>query len=116
FSNRWGGGSNNDPDIFDYLFNSNRFPPNGANRGRYSNPEIDTLVAIGRREVDVDKRRQAYSRIQQIIAEDLPYVSLWYWDSVAVFNKRLQVAKLKADGNYEFLTQVSTTNDHFARR
>ena len=48
---RWIGG-NEDPDIFEYAFHSAKFPPNGANRGYYSNPKIDALIDQARREVD----------------------------------------------------------------
>jgi peptide/nickel transport system substrate-binding protein len=40
---RWGG-ANNDPDIFEFVFSSKRFPPDGANRGHYNNPRIDALT------------------------------------------------------------------------
>ncbi|MGH9742708.1 MAG: ABC transporter substrate-binding protein, partial [Candidatus Acidiferrum sp.] len=34
---RWVG-ANNDPDVFEFVFSSKRFPLDGANRGHYSNP------------------------------------------------------------------------------
>ena len=43
YSLRWIGG-NEDPDIFEYVFDSAKFPPNGANRGYYSNPQVDRLI------------------------------------------------------------------------
>src|SRR5262249_43160874 len=46
---RWIGG-NEDPDIFEYAFHSSKFPPNGANRGFYSNPRVDSLIDRARRE------------------------------------------------------------------
>jgi peptide/nickel transport system substrate-binding protein len=116
YSLRWVGGSNNDPDIFDLIFNSKRTPPNGSNRGRYSNPEIDRLIEIGRLSTDNETRRNAYSRIQQIVAEELPYISLWYWDNVGVFSSRIGGIHLPPDGDYEFLTQVFTTGDHMVMR
>ncbi len=116
YSLRWVGSTNNDPDIFDYVFNSARMPPNGANRSRYSNPQIDTLVSIGRREVDTEKRRDVYRQIQRIVAEEVPNISLWYLNNVAVFNKRIQVSSLPPDGDYEFLTQIRTTGAHLAKR
>jgi peptide/nickel transport system substrate-binding protein len=115
YSLRWVGATNNDPDIFDYVFSSKRTPPSGANRGRYSNPEVDALIEMSRREIDIEKRREAYHRIQQIVAEELPYISLWYLDNVAVFSKRVQGLKLYPAGDYEFLTQI-TTLPHIAMR
>lgn len=39
YSLRWISG-NDDPDILSYLFDSRRAPPDGANRGHYTNPEV----------------------------------------------------------------------------
>ena len=110
YSLRWVGG-NNEPDILS-VFHSKLTPPNGANRGRYSNPEVDRLVDYARQEPDLDKRREACREIQRIVAEDLPYISLWYLDNVAVYNKRIQGMKLYPAGSYEFLSEVSTTASH----
>ena len=58
YSLRWIGG-NEDPDIFEYAFHSAKFPPNGANRGYYSNPKIDALIDKARREIDPNVRKRA---------------------------------------------------------
>jgi peptide/nickel transport system substrate-binding protein len=105
YSQRWIGG-NTEPDIFNLIFHSKMTPINGANRGYYSNPDVDRLVEIARQEVDIGKRRQAYSRVQQIVAEELPYVSLWYWDNVCVFNKRIAGMKLYPAGEFDFLGEI----------
>jgi len=98
---RWVGG-NQDPDIF-YVFHSSRFPPNGANRGFYSNPKVDALIDQARREVDPKVRKPIYAELQQILAEELPYIDLWYLDNVLVHNKRVVNLKLNPAGNYDFL-------------
>ncbi|MGB2837963.1 MAG: ABC transporter substrate-binding protein, partial [Candidatus Sulfotelmatobacter sp.] len=98
---RWVGG-NEDPDIF-YVFHSSRFPPNGANRGHYSNPRIDALIDQARREVDPKVRKPIYAEIQRILAEQLPYIDLWYLDNVLVHNKRVRNLQLNPAGNYDFL-------------
>jgi peptide/nickel transport system substrate-binding protein len=99
---RWIGG-NEDPDIFSLCFSSSRFPPNGANRGYYSNPQVDALIDQARREVDRSVRKKIYSRIQNILAEELPYIDLWYLDNVLVHNKRVTNLKLNPAGNFDFL-------------
>jgi len=109
YSLRWIGG-NNDPDILNYVFHSMMFPPNGANRGRYSNATVDRLIDFAHGEIDTEKRRHAYQEIQRIVADDLPYVSLFYVDNVAVYNKRIAGMKLYPAGEYEFLTDVSIRN------
>ena len=105
FSLRWAAG-NEDPDIFEYVFASSKFPPAGANRGRYSNPEVDHLIDQGRTATDVAVRRAAYLQVQQILNRDLPYVSLWYLNNVAVHSRRLTNLHPFPNGNYDFLTEV----------
>jgi len=102
YSLRWVGG-NQDPDIFSLCFSSSRFPPNGANRGYYSNPKVDALIDQARREVDPKVRKPIYAELQRILAEDLPYVDLWYLDNVLVHNKRVRNLQLNPAGNYDFL-------------
>ncbi len=102
YSLRWIGG-NEDPDIFEYAFHSSKFPPNGANRGYFSNPKVDALIDQARREVDQTKRKSLYAELQLILAEQLPYIDLWYLDNVLVHNKRVRNLQLNPAGNYDFL-------------
>jgi len=99
---RWIGG-NEDPDIFEYAFHSSKFPPNGANRGFYSNPRVDALIDKARREVGPAARKPLYAEVQRILAEDVPYVNLWYLDNVAVHTQRVRNLKMNSAGNYDFL-------------
>jgi peptide/nickel transport system substrate-binding protein len=99
---RWIGG-NEDPDIFEYVFHSSKFPPNGANRDYYSNPKVDALIDQARREVDQAKRKALYAEVQTILAQDLPYINLFYLDNVLVHTCRVQNLKLNPSGNYDFL-------------
>ena len=105
YSLRWVGG-NNDPDIFNLIFNSSMVPPNGANRGFYVNPEVDHLIQSARESSSIDERRKAYQQIQEIVAAELPYVSLWYTDNVCVYNKRVSGIHMSPAGNYKFLTDI----------
>jgi peptide/nickel transport system substrate-binding protein len=106
FTLRWIG-ANNDPDtFFEYVFSSKKIPPAGANRGHYRNPEIDSLIAQARVEVDVQKRRELFSKAQKIISEDLPYISLWFMDNVSVHRKRISDVQLSPTGDYDFLRSV----------
>ncbi|HUF43551.1 MAG TPA: ABC transporter substrate-binding protein [Verrucomicrobiae bacterium] len=73
-----------DPDIFYHIFHSQSVPPNGDNRGRYANPELDRLLEKGRAAADMAERKRIYQQAQRIIADDLPYVPLWWWNNVVV--------------------------------
>jgi peptide/nickel transport system substrate-binding protein len=103
---RWVG-ANNDPDFFEYAFGSKKIPPAGANRGRYRNAELDSLVERARLEPDREKRRAIYSQVQQIIARDLPYLPLWFQDNISVHRRRVDNVILGPGGDYEFIAGVT---------
>ena len=102
YSLRWIG-ENEDPDIFEYSFHSQRFPPKGANRGFYSNPRVDSMIDEARRETDQGARRRLYFQVQATLANDEPYINLWYFDNVLVHSKRVRNVTLNPSGNYDFL-------------
>ena len=79
-----------DPDFYYIIFHSKNIPPEGQNRGYYSNPKVDSLIMQGRSTFDRAKRKQIYGEIQRIVQEDLPYVSLYHQINVAVMEKDLQ--------------------------
>jgi peptide/nickel transport system substrate-binding protein len=96
-------GSNEDPDIFRYAYASESFPPKGGNRGRYSNAKLDALLKAAASETDQGARRALYLQAQQILAEDLPGIPLWYPDNVVIHSARLRGLTLNAGGSYDFL-------------
>jgi len=102
YSLRWIGG-NEDPDIFDVAFHSRNFPPAGRNRSFYVNPRVDSLIDQARRETDQEIRKRLYDEIQQILANDVPAVNLWYMDNVLVHTRRVRDLTLNPSGNYNFL-------------
>jgi peptide/nickel transport system substrate-binding protein len=95
-------GANNDPDIFRYVFSSNRMPPDGANRGHYRNPALDSLIDQQRVEMNRDKRKALLSQIQKIVAEDEPYINLWYVDNVCVHRDNVTGIEIPPGGDYSF--------------
>jgi len=99
---RWIGG-NEDPDIFEYAFHSSKVPPNGANRDYYSNPKVDALIDQARQEIDPKVRKTLYAEVQSILAEELPYINLWYLDNVMVHTNRVTNIRLNPAGNFDFL-------------
>jgi peptide/nickel transport system substrate-binding protein len=92
--------------MFEAVFHSSKFPPNGANRGRYSNPRADALIDEGRRTLNPERRKAIYAELQTILATDLPYIHLWYLDNVVVHTRRVRGLTLNPSGNYDFLETV----------
>lgn len=110
YSLRWIGG-NEQPDIFTFAYATQSFPPKGANRGHYSNPQLDALLADAAESPDQQKRRQDYVEAQKILARDLPAVNLWYRDTIVVHNRRLRQVAPTPSGSYRFLT-TAQLDDH----
>jgi peptide/nickel transport system substrate-binding protein len=96
-------GSNEDPDIFRYTTATESFPPKGANRGRYSSARVDALLKHASTETDSAVRRRDYVTVQQILADEVPVISLWYPDNVVVHSSRLTGVTLNPGGNFDFL-------------
>jgi len=105
---RWIGG-NQDPDIFENLFDTASFAPKRANRTFYSNLRVDELIREGRSTLDQEKRKAIYDQIQQILADDLPYINLWYLDNVLVHTNRVRGIEIGPSGNYDFLRTAELT-------
>jgi peptide/nickel transport system substrate-binding protein len=96
-------GSNEDPDIFRYAYGSGSFPPKGGNRGRYANPRVDALLTAAAAATDPAERRRDYVAVQQILAEELPGIPLWYPDNEVIHNRRLRGITPTVSGNYDYL-------------
>jgi len=100
-------GSNEDPEIFHYVYATAMAPPKGANRGRYSNARVDSLLVAAGAETDEVVRRREYVEVQQTLAEELPSIPLWYPDNVVVHTSRLSGVVVAGDGSYDFLRAAS---------
>lgn len=105
FTLQWVGVS--DPDMLRRVFHSKQMPPNGFNRGYYENPEVDRLIDAAMAATTDEERRRLYVQAQQIIAEDAPYISLWYKTNVAVSRTQIEGVKLTPSAELTFLREVT---------
>lgn len=96
-----------DPDFYYVIFFSKNTPPEGQNRGYYSNARLDRLILEGRSTFDRNKRKVIYTEIQRIVQEDLPYVSLYHQVNVAVMDKGLQGYTMYPAGFWLGIPQMS---------
>ncbi len=76
-----------DPDQYE-IWHSSKTGPKELNFIGFSNPEVDKLLEEGRSTFDIGKRKKAYFRIQEILAEEQPYVFLYVPDALPVVQKR----------------------------
>ena len=85
-------------------------PPAGLNRGGYFNPEIDRLVEMGEVSLDPGKRRQIYADVQKVAAGDLPYISLWWQDNIAVMTNNIHGFEAYPNGSLASFANLTLTN------
>lgn len=77
-----------DPDMYD-IWHSSKTKPGELNFIGYSNPEVDRLLEEGRGTFDIEKRKIAYYRIQEILADEQPYTFLYVPDALPVVSSRI---------------------------
>ncbi|HSP16861.1 MAG TPA: ABC transporter substrate-binding protein [Thermoanaerobaculia bacterium] len=87
-----------DPDFYYTIFHSSSLAPNGQNRGYYVNPRVDQLIMQGRSTFDRTKRKAAYDEIQKILADEMPYISLYHRDNVAIMRKNIEGFQMYPSG------------------
>ncbi len=56
----------------------------------YTNPKVDELVEAGSRELDPDKRAEAYKEIQRITTEEVAQIPLFYAPNANAYSSRVQ--------------------------
>ncbi len=84
------------PEIYVKAFGSKSVPPNGFNRGRYTDAELDALLANENWQV-------ATTRIHN----QLPYIPLWYEGQFAAMHKQIKHYLPKYDGNWDDLATIT---------
>ncbi len=92
-----------DPDQFD-IWHSSKTGPKELNHVGFANPEVDRLLDEGRSTFDLEKRKNAYFRIQEILAEEQPYVFLYVPEALPVVNNRFRgIVPAPAGITYNFI-------------
>ena len=91
-----------DPDIYRNIFSTT----GTRNRGKYSDPLIDSWVEGARTAETPEQQKYFYSMIQKKVAEDCPYISLWHESNAAVLRKELEGFVLTPDADIRVLQNV----------
>ena len=78
-----------DPDQFD-IWHSSKTGLKELNFVGFANAEVDRLLDEGRSTFDLEKRKNAYFRIQEILAEEQPYVFLFVPEALPVVHNRFR--------------------------
>ncbi|MBI5640891.1 MAG: peptide-binding protein [Nitrospirae bacterium] len=81
-----------DPDQYD-IWHSSKTKEKEFNFISYSNPEVDELLDKGRRTFALEERKKAYFRIQEILADEVPYIFLYVPDATPIVHARFKGIK-----------------------
>ncbi len=95
------------PDIFQYIFDSEAIPPNGANRGRYRDDKADNLIRLAGKTHSLEKQAELYQELQRHLQKTLAAMPLWYEDQYAVARKEVSGYHLYSDGRLDGLLDCS---------
>lgn len=62
----------------------------GNNFSQFKNERVDELLDMGLVEVNTEKRQAIYNEIQEIVAEEVPFLYMMYWDWFNIFTGRIK--------------------------
>ncbi len=94
-----------DPDLSAYMHSKN---VNGNNIPGYKNEELDKLLDAGAQTSDIEERQDIYIEAQQLMAEELPYLFLWYPQEAQV-----RIDKLKGVPDLSFGDALHYINEWY---
>lgn len=78
-----------DPDMFIYaIFHSSAAEVGGNNTSRYINPDYDAIAEAQRTEMDEEKRRELVFEAQEVLADEVPLITLYARDMVHGYNNK----------------------------
>jgi peptide/nickel transport system substrate-binding protein len=95
-----------EPNVLRVFLHGASVPPAGANRGRVHDPELDGLLDEGDRELDPERRRAIYARVEARQREEMHWIPLWHEDQVAVTSERARPFLPSAEGRWLGLARL----------
>ena len=78
-----------EPDLYD-VWHSSKTGPQELNFISYRNEEVDALIVKARETFDQAVRKRCYDRIQEILAEEQPYLFLYVPDALPIIHARIR--------------------------
>jgi len=78
-----------EPDLYD-VWHSSKTGPEELNFVSFQNAEVDELIVKARESFDQAFRKRCYDRIQEILAEEQPYLFLYVPDALPIVNARFR--------------------------
>ncbi|HEX4512251.1 MAG TPA: hypothetical protein VH054_01910, partial [Polyangiaceae bacterium] len=95
-----------EPNVLRVFLHSKWMPPNGANRARVDDPEVDAAIDEGASTLDLSARRAAYARLEDRVLDRAYWIPLWHEDQFAVTSARAAAFSPSAEGRWLGLASV----------
>jgi peptide/nickel transport system substrate-binding protein len=85
--------------LYNWTYGGGSGEPDGSNTlrsdalnnfSKYKSDAMDELLDAGLAETDPDARREIYSEVQKLVAEDVPFIYVKYWDWFNFYNPRVK--------------------------
>jgi peptide/nickel transport system substrate-binding protein len=89
-----------EPNVLRIFLHGANIPPEGANRGRVRDAEVDRLLDLGDAVTDRDERRAVYAKLEARVREMGWLLPLWHEDQVAVTSARARGFRPSAEGRW----------------
>ena len=97
-----------DPDGYS-IWHSSQFP-SGFNFIGYNNSKVDALIIKGRQETDINSRKKIYHELYQHITRDIPYIFLFYENTLHTVNNRVMgLSKPSPAGIFLHMENIKVT-------
>jgi peptide/nickel transport system substrate-binding protein len=106
---QWVGG-NQDPIFYKDLFATSEIPTQtraSRNRSRYSNKDLDALLDEAVNTFDRQKGLELYTKIQDIVSNEVPVFPLWYQSNIVIAKKDVGNIHVDASGDWSFVKNLS---------
>lgn len=98
-----------EPNVLHWFFHARGVPGEGGagrNRARYRSAQASRLLQLASEIGEVERRREAYAELTQIMASDMPVVPLWHEHQTAVVSARAREFQLSAEGRWLGLARL----------
>jgi ABC-type transport system substrate-binding protein len=90
---RWAGGTDPDKNVYQFFHSRG-----SINLVKFNDPEMDRLLEAGRAVTDKAERLKIYRQISNILAKELPYLFLTYFENISIAGAAVHGIVPVADG------------------
>ncbi|HSO39818.1 MAG TPA: ABC transporter substrate-binding protein [Labilithrix sp.] len=89
-----------EPNVLRVFLHSSSIPPEGANRGRVRDAEVDRLLDEGESTPDPAARKVIYAALEKRVRDEALLIPLWHEDQIAVVSDRARSFIPSAEGRW----------------